>query len=416
MASSLHQHYHLLLGLESPWEVDSVNLELEDKRVRIALIHGKGNRVLCPECGESCAVHDHGPERSWRHLDTMQFETRLTARVPRSDCAGCGVKTIEVPWAGKHGRFTLLFEAFAIEVIRASSSIESACELLNLNWATVDTIMKRAVERGLSRREKEEPIDYLGIDEKSFRSGHRYVSLLNDLNGGRVIEVVEGRDEKSAATLFESLSESQLGGVKAIALDMWKAFINASSKACPAADLVHDRFHVSKHLGDAVNAVRRKETKVLATRGDNRLTGTRWWWMRNEENLSEDVRDDFEVLKRSELKTGRAWTIKEYFRWFWEPHLTREEAKEYFFDQWYSWAIRSRLEPIKKVAWMLKAHIENLLNWCEHHITNAVSEGLNSRIQSIKSAARGFHHFHSYRARILFFCGDLDLSHSKPTH
>lgn len=414
MNENLREHYRKLLGLEKPWEVVSIDLAMEAQRVEIRLSHGKGGRVRCPDCDSECGIHDEAPERQWRHLDTMQFETLIKARIPRANCSDCGVKTIAVPWAGKHSRFTLLFEAFAIEVLKSSASISSACLLLKLNWSAADRIMSRAVDRGLARR-GDEAVDKLGIDEKSFRSGHRYVSTLNDLAAGRVIEVVEGRDEQSASKLFESLSAAQRDKVEAIALDMWRAFINASKKSCPGADLVHDKFHISKHLGEAVNAVRKAEVKKLRSVGDTRLDGTRWWWLYSEENIKDEIWEDFEELKNSELKTGRAWTIKECFRWFWEPRHTREEAKEYF-DQWYSWAIRSRLAPIKKVARMLKKHLAELLNWCDHHITNAVSEGLNSRIQSIKSAARGFHHFKSYRTRILFFCGKLDLSLCQDSH
>lgn len=414
MLEDLKAHYGQLLGLESPWEVGSVDLKMEEKRVEITLTHLRGARVRCPECGEECAVHDHSPERTWRHLDTMQFETRLRARVPRSDCSECGVKTVEVSWAGKHGRFSLMFEAFAIAVLRGASNVEAACELLGIHWSTADAIMRRAVERGLERRE-EQPIKRLGIDEKSFRSGHRYVSLLNDLEGGRVIEVVEGRDQLGASRLFEALTDAQREKVEAIALDMWRPFINASREKCPGADLIHDRFHVSKHLTEAVDQVRRAEAKQLRGEGDDRLVGTRWNWLRNEESISEEAWPAFEALKVSELKTGRAWSIKECFRWFWEPHLRREEAEEYF-GQWYAWAIRSRLEPIKKKARMLKRHLPELLNWCGHHITNAVSEGINSRIQSIKSAARGFRYFENYRTRILFFCGGLDLSPFNASH
>jgi len=414
MPEDLKAHYGQLLGLESPWEVSSVDLKMEEKRVEIALTHLRGERVRCPECGEECSVHDHSPERTWRHLDTMQFETRLRARVPRSDCPECGVKIVEVPWAGKHGRFTLMFEAFAIAVLRSASNVEAACELLGIHWSTADAIMKRAVERGLERR-GDEPIRRIGIDEKSFRSGHRYVSLLNDLEGGRVIEVVEGRDQLGASRLFEALTDSQRERVEAIALDMWRPFINASREKCPGADLIHDRFHISKHLTEAVDQVRRAEAKQLRGEGDDRLVGTRWNWLRNEESISDEAWPAFEALKASELKTGRAWSIKECFRWFWEPHLSREEAEEYF-AQWYAWAIRSRLEPIKKKARMLKRHLSELLNWCGHHITNAVSEGINSRIQSIKSAARGFRYFENYRTRILFFCGGLDLSPFNASH
>jgi transposase len=408
MNLTLNEHYCLLLGVETPWSVNAVKLDVEGKLVEIDLTHAKGVRVECPECHASCPVHDEAPERTWRHLDTMQFETRLRARVPRCKCPQCGVKTVPVPWAGKHSRFTVLFEAFAITVIQASSSIEAACILLGLDWSACDAIMKRAVERGLAKREHS-PVKHLGIDEKSFRSGHRYISVLNDLTEGRVLEVVEGRKESDAAQLFAALTDAQREKVEAVALDMWQAYISAAKRACPGADLVHDKFHISKYLNGAVNQVRATEAASLCSQGDRRLNGTRWWWLYNEENLKVEVVADFEKIKNSELKTARAWAIKECFGWFWEPHLTQEEAREYF-STWYSWAIRSRLEPVKKVARMLKSHFNELLNWCKHHITNAVSEGINSRIQSIKSAARGFHSFESYRARILFYCGKLDLS------
>ena len=407
MSENLQEHYGNLLGLKSPWEVMNVSLDLEAKKVVIELAHTKGNQVLCPDCGQLSPVHDEAPSRKWRHLDTMQFETLLTARTPRCKCSECGVKTIAVPWAGKHSRFTLMFEAFTIDVLKASSSIEAACLLLGLDWSAADGIMKRAVERGLARRDSD-PVKYLGIDEKSFRKGQDYISVLNDLDAGRVLDVVEGRTEKDAAALFETLTDDQREKVKAIALDMWKAYINAAEKACPQADPVHDKFHISKYLGDAVNKVRAQEMRVLNADGDTTLKGTRWMWLYNEENLKECYHECFDTLRKTDLKTGRAWSIKECFRWFWEPHLTRTDAEAYF-KKWYSWAIRSQLEPIKKVARMLKTHLEALLNWCDHHITNAVSEGLNSRIQSIKSAARGFHKFESYRARILFFCGKLNL-------
>ncbi len=407
MNDNLQNHYRTLLGLEHPWEVTEVSLNVDLKRVDIHLSHAKGTQVKCPDCDGLCPVHDSAPERGWRHLDTMQFETRIYTQIPRAKCADCGVKTIAVPWAGKHSRFTLLFESFVIDLLQASSSIDAVCRLLGLDWSAVDGIMKRAVKRGMERRVAN-AVKHLGIDEKSFRKGHNYISVLNDLDQGRVLDVVEGRTEESADKLFETLTDDQREKVEAIALDMWQAFINASEKACPDADLVHDKFHISQYLGKAVNKVRQQELKVLQGEGDTRLNGTRWLWLYSEDNLKESQREDFDALRNSDLKTGRAWSIKECFRWFWEPHLTRKEAEDYF-KMWYSWAIRSRLEPIKKVARMLKKHLKELLNWCDHHITNAVSEGLNSRIQTIKSAARGFHKFGSYRARILFFCGKLEL-------
>jgi transposase len=343
----------------------------------------------------------------------MQFETRLRARVPRADCKECGVKTTAVPWAGKHSRFTLLFEAFAIEVIQACGNVKSAAKLLGLDWDSVHRIMERAVHRGLERRNLES-LQYLGIDEKSFRRGQSYVSLLTDLTGSRVLEVVEGRTEEAADGLWKDFSEEQKGQVEAVAIDMWAAFINSVETNAEQADIVHDRFHISKYLNEAVDKVRCQEHKALKTTGDERLTGSKQLWLFNPENLSDERWLEFETLKDQELKTSRAWAIKEQFRWFWEYRYAGNARK--FFNRWYGWATRSRLKPIIDVAKMLKRHFDNILTYFRHRITNAMSEGFNSRIQSIKSQARGFRAFKNYRTRILFYCGKLDLLPTEFTH
>ncbi len=198
--SKLTEHYRLLLGLDASWEVSDVSLSLEEKCVEILLVH-RGGAVTCPECDAACGIADHGPERTWRHLDTMQFETVLRARTPRTKCKACGVKTATVPWAGKHSRFTLMFEAFAIEVLQAYGNVKNAATLLGLNWKSVHRIMERAVERGLACRELDS-LQYAGIDEKSFRRGHSYVSILTDLTGHRVLEVVEDRTEEATDKLW----------------------------------------------------------------------------------------------------------------------------------------------------------------------------------------------------------------------
>lgn len=410
--SELTKHYSLLLGLDASWKVSEVSLSLEGKRVEILVAH-VGGKVTCPECGEGCSIADHAPERTWRHLDTMQFETRLRARVPRANCQVCGVKTTAVPWAGKHSRFTLMFEALAIEVIQACGNVKAAAELLGLDWDSVHRIMERAVERGLERRELE-ALEYVGLDEKSFRRGHNYISLLVDLTGSRVLEVVEGRTEEAANSLWETLPDEQKEQIAAVAVDMWPAYTNSIEANAEQAEIVHDRFHISKHLNEAVDQVRRQEHKALKQSGDERLKGSKQLWLFNPENISDDRWLEFEALKVQELKTSRAWAIKEQFRWLWEYRYAGNARK--FFNRWYGWAARSRLKPIIKVAKTLKRHLENILTYFRHRITNAMSEGFNSRIQSIKSQARGFRAFENYRTRILFYCGKLDLLPSKITH
>jgi transposase len=410
--SQLHEHYRLLLGLDEAWQVDSVDLRLAEQRVEIRLEH-RGGALACPDCGQVCPQADLAPERSWRHLDTMQFTTEIRARVPRCQCSKCGVKTISVPWAGKHSRFTLMFEAFAIEVLQACSNVKRAAELLRLSWETAHTIMARAVERGLERRSVES-VKRVGMDEKAFKKGHSYVSIMTDIDGHRVLDVVPERTQDAAEKLWETLPETQREQVEAVAVDMWQPYIKAAAAKAPQADVVHDKFHIAAHLNEAVDQVRRGENKQLRSEGDERLKGTRQLWLFNERNLSEEQAAAFEALKELHLKTSRAWALKEHFQGFWTFHSPG--WAENFFERWYAWAIRSQLPPMKKKAAMLKAHLPNVLNYFKHFVTNSMSDGFNSSIQAIKSAAKGFRKFEHYRTRILFYCGKLDLKPAIATH
>jgi transposase len=383
-----------------------VDLSLAAKKVEIELGWQWGAAAKCPECGRECSIHDCAPERTWRHLDTMQFTTLIRARTPRSDCPEHGVKTMQVPWAAPQGRFTLLFERFAVEVLLASASVSQACTLLAIGWDTAQEIMRRAVQRGLERRQLER-LKYLGMDEKSFRGGQSYVTLLTDLEESRVLDVVEERTAEAAGQLWDTLSPEQKQAVEAVAVDMWEPFIQTIQTQVPEADIVHDKFHVSKYLGEAVDKVRRQEHKELLAAGDETLKGTRQLWLYNPQNFSPEQAEEFSALKDLHLKVARAWAAKELFSKFWE--YQEEGWARRFFKDWFGWVSRSRLKPVVEVAQMLKRHLENLLTYLRHHITNAVTEGLNSKIQSLKSAARGFRNFQNYRIRILFFCGKLAL-------
>jgi transposase len=300
----------------------------------------------------------------------------------------------------------LLFESFAVEVLLACASVSQACELLDIGWDTAHQIMRRAVKRGLDRRQME-GLKYLGMDEKSFGRGHSYITLLTDLEESRVLDVVEERTGEAAGQLWQTLTPEQKATVEAVAVDMWEPFIQSIQNEVPQADIVHDRFHISKYLGEAVDKVRRLEHKELMSQGDETLKGTRQLWLYNPQNFSDRQREEFAALKDLELKVSRAWAAKELFSKFWEY---REEGwAKRFFNDWFGWVSRSKLKPVIEVAQMLKRHLDNLLTYLKHRITNAVTEGLNSKIQSIKAAARGFRSFRNYRIRILFFCGKLEL-------
>lgn len=406
MVNTTKQHYEQILGLTDSWTVSDVDLDTENLRLSIRINVDSGVKLPCPVCNKLCSKEDHREERAWKHLDTMQFETIIKCRVPRIRCSEHGIKTVVVPWADNYSRFTCLFEKFAIDVLESSKNIKAAAKLLRLSWKQIHNIQKRAVERGLAKRQ-EEKIVHIGIDEKSFLKGHSYVSILNDLNKGRVLNVVEERTEESAQTLLNTLSEQQKDKVEAIAMDMWAAFMKAAGAIIPKADIVHDKYHIAGYLGKAVDAVRKKENRIMIKDGDDTLKGSKYLWLANPENLSKDAKKEFREFALTELKVGRAWSIKEAFRHFWFYKYKGSAVS--FFSRWYFWATHSKLKPIIKCAKTLKRHFEGIISYLKHHITNAVSEGINSKIQSVKSNARGFRNFQNYRIAILFHCGKLDL-------
>jgi transposase len=404
---STNDHYSKILGLDSPWEVAEVELSMEQLQVDVSVTY-QGHHGPCPKCGKDCPIYDHSPGRRWRHLDTMQLTTILHASPPRVTCPNHGVKTLQLPWAQKHSRFTLMFEAFAIQVLQASRCVQSAAQLLGISWDQIHQIMERAVQRGLDRREEVE-VPWVGMDEKSFRKGHRYISLLNDLENSRVIEVIEGREGKAAEKLItKALNSEQREMVCGVAIDMSAPFIKAIREHLPHADIVHDRFHISQHLGEAVDKTRRREHRELSKQGKSVLTGKKYDFLRGMEQLSDEKLAEIKRFEQLEFEVSKAWYLKELFRYFWSRR-DKEYAKAYF-NYWLSEVKRLGVDEMKKVGRMLSKHLPNILTYFDSFITNAISEGLNSKIQSLKSAARGFRNFENYRIRILFFCGKLNLT------
>jgi transposase len=410
---ALAQHYHQLLGLSTPWRITDIALNVPEERVDITIEWPTDRRVLCPECGKRVARKDLREERVWRHLDTMQFQTFLHCRVPRSECATHGVKTIAIPWGERNSRWTLLYEAFAVELMQQVPSLSKVAHLLHLSWDEAHALRTRAVRRGLKRRDLED-IDYLGIDEKSFGSRERYVTVLSDLTEARVLDVAPSKSTEAARDVLSIIPAAERVGVKAVAMDMSAAFERACAELVPAAEIVYDKFHVEQLLTHAMDMVRRKAHKELLREGISVFTKTRYLFLRRKERWSDrqkdqfrDVNRDFGKARFAQSKIGRAWNIKEAFRGFWD-YAYLGAARRYF-RRWYFWATHSRLEPIIKAARTLNTHLDGLLNYFHHGITNAFSEGINSKIQDIKSAARGFRNFENYRIAILFACGKLNM-------
>jgi len=399
--------YQQLLGITAPWTVADVTLNLAEQTVTVTLTETADTAWRCPTCGGPASLYDHREPRTWRHLDSCQFQTYLVAAVPRVCCPTHGVLTVVTPWSAPHSRYTLLFERFAIDLLLATQVQAKTAALLRLSASQVHDLMERAVARGLARRATT-AVPHLTLDEKSFQHGHQYLTVLGDADDGRVLEVSESRTKEATITLLtETLTPEQRAGVHSITMDMWEAFMNAAKQSLPLADIVHDRFHISQYLNDAVDHTRRAEHKALLKQECSTLKNSKYLWLKGPDRFTAAQQERFAALRLQDLETAKVWSFKETFRSFFACPTV--DAGHLFFNQWYEEAIALDNTHLTKVAKMLKAHLTGLMAYLRHRTTNAMAEGLNSRIQHIKACAHGFRKFASYRIAILFFLGKLDL-------
>ena len=398
--------YGTILGVTKPWRVTSVDPQVEAGDIVIS-VEAADAKLACPRCGATCPRHDHRLRR-WRHLPTCQYRTIIEVQVPRVRCDEHGVRQLPVPWAESNSSFTALFEAVVIAWLK-EASISAVAEQLDLSWDQVDGIKERAVKRGLSRRAALHP-KRIGVDETSFQKRHEYVTVVNDLDTGNVVWVADGRGKDALNGFYEGLGEETLAGIEAVSMDMWKPYIRSTAWHVPDAEkkIAFDRFHVVKHLGDAVDKVRRQENRELVKAGDESLKGTKYVWLRKPRDLAGKQLASFRALKDSALKTARAWALKEAARGIW-GYNTRTWARKAW-SSWLDWGQRSRLEPLLKVAKMIRYNLIGILNADVLGVTNARAESLNAKIQRVKRMACGFRSRDRFRTTILFHLGGLDLS------
>ena len=398
--------YAQILGIQHPWMVREVALNLDGGEVVVHVQHDPQVRLTCPECGSEAPGYDNR-ERRWRHLDTCQYRTILAADVPRCRCTEHGVHQVSVPWGEPGSRFTALFEALVIDWLK-ETSISAVGRNLDLSWDQIDGIMQRAVKRGLARRQKAFP-QWLGVDETSFRKRHDYVTVVQDQGSGDVLHVGAGRGRDGLDAFYEGLDEEQLAGIASVAMDMHQPYIQSTLEFVPEAEqkIAFDKFHVAKHLGDAVDKVRRREHKELQLAGDETLKGTKYVWLQNPENMKAKTAAVLEGLRDLALRTARAWALKEFAMTLW-VYVRRGWAQRAW-KQWLSWAQRCRLEPMVKVARTIRAHLWGIINAIVLKATTADNESLNARIQKLKNWACGFRNRNRFKTAILFHYGGLDL-------
>lgn len=403
-----------ILGLKSPWYINDIVVDEEHDRIDIYLDHESNIRVRCPECEVFYGVYDHAPERVYRHLDTCHMQTYIHVRLPRVNCPTHGVKQIVSEFGENGSEMTFAFESHVIRIAH-ECNIDAISRLCNIGWKQSWNAIERAVKRGLERKPHKVP-ERIGVDEKSIARGHKYETLVYDLDEGAVEFVFDERRQTSLEQYYSQFTEKELKRIKAIAMDMWDPFIAATRAFVPDADqkIVFDRFHIMRHVLKAVDTVRKQENKELSGKGEDILKGTKYFWLWSKENVPDWRRHEFNVLKSKDLKVCRAWAIKENIRAMWDYKYAANMLK--YFKRWYFWATHSRLEPIKKVAKTIKSHIDNIVTYAKHRITNAMAEGINTKIEKVKRMACGFRNRSHYRTAIYFHCGRLQLDPSPPVH
>lgn len=394
--------FSLALGITPPWYVKAAQFSMEKSRLDLYLDFERGAYFLCPSCGaEGAKAHDTS-EDTWRHLNFFQHRTYLHARVPRVRCPrGCGVKRVDVAWARPDSGFTQLFEAYLMILLR-EMPVETVAGLVGEH----DTRLWRVLHHYVGQARAQEDfsnVQKVGVDETSSRKGHRYISVFADLERAKVIFATEGKDAPVVAAFKHDL-ESHNGrpeNVQDVCCDMSPAFIAGFEEFFPTAQLTFDKFHVTKILGDAVDQVRREEQRERPE-----LKKTRYLWLTNPDKLKQRQQIILDSLTRLDLKTARAYQLRLTFQDFWD--LPQEDA-EPFLRKWFFWATHSRLEPMRKAAWMIKRHWEGILRWFTSHVSNGVLEAINGLIQAAKARARGYRSNRNLIAMTYLVAGKLRM-------
>jgi transposase len=398
--------YTAVLGLQAPWRVERVETELNAGEVHVWVALPKGERWVCPECLAVAPIHDH-QDRQWRHLDTCQFKTVIHARVPRLNCPTHGIRQLAVPWGEPGSQFTAMFEALAIDWLK-QASVSAVAKYLRISWDEAAGIQGRAVKRGLARREAVAP-RFIGIDETAFQKRHEYVTVVSDLERGVVLDVADDRKQTSLDGFWQRLTPEQRGSIEGVAMDMWAPYVQSTREHLPGADakIVFDKFHVAQHLNVAVDLVRRSEHRKLLADGFSPLTRTKYDWLKHPGSTTHAEKCALAELRGRVERLGRAWALKETAMAIFD--LKTQWAADRNFRTWLFGAMRSKLEPIKHVARMLRKHWGGLRNYFVHRITNAGAEAMNAKIQQVKARSRGFRNRERFRNAIYFHCGGLDL-------
>jgi transposase len=400
--------FEAALGLAKPWHVRGIAFDAAQKTLTISVDFVTGTRFAAPGVAGAHPVHDTQIKRL-RHLNFFQHECFLDVRTPRVKLPDGRVVLIEPDFFGKLPGFTLLFEALVLAMAQ-QMTFAAVARLTGLSWHRVHAICSRYVELALAQTDLSE-VQAVAIDETSTQRGHNYLTIAADTEARRVIFVTEGRDAATVARFAEYLATHHASPdqIASVSIDMSPAFIKGVTEALPNARITFDKFHVVAHASAAVDRTRR-----LEQRSDPSLKGLRWTLLRDRDHLSRDARADLDALlaNAASKRTAHAWLYREHLR----DILDRKQINvaSAMLKQWCTNVLRSRVEPMKDVARMIRAHFDGIVAWAQTRQTNGFIEALNGLFQAAKRKARGYTRFSTMRTVLFLIAGKLDFGTLNP--
>jgi len=375
----------------------------EHGEIVVYLVPDKRCKVVCSCCGRQGPGYDTLKERRWKHVPLWGIPVTLVHAPRRVECSTCGIRVEAIPWT--QGKSPL---SLPLSVVLATWSKLVAWkvvgQLFGFHWNTVRKAVKNVVDYGLANRDLGNLI-YIGIDEISRKRGHVYHTQVYDLIEKRLLWSGEDRTSETLEAFFDYLGQERCECIEAVCCDMWAPYIDAIKKRLPNALLVFDKFHIVRHLLDAVDKVRKEEAQKLKSENPELLKKSRYIWLKNPWNLTDNQKVRLSDLEKLNLKINRAYLLKEAFRKFWD-YSYKAWAKKYLI-QWFWWATHSRLKPMRDFAWMVRRHQDDILNYFKVPIDNGAVEGLNNKAKAISHRAYGYRTAETFKLALYHGMGKL---------
>lgn len=356
-------------------------------RAVIELVPEEGAWPVCSGCGQVCWPVHSQRKRRLRDLRLAHAHVELIVPQRKVRCENCGIRVEVLSFAKPYRRFTDRFERAVAELCRVLS-IRDVAEHFNLAWHTVKEIDKRRLEAEVGTP-CYDGLRLLAVDEVAVRKGHRYLTIVLDLETGRVVWIGEGRSEETLAGFFAELTQEQRAGIEAVATDMAVGYRQAVEAACPRAALVYDLFHVvAKYSREVVDVVRSMEVKKHAGPGRQWIKGTRYLLLRNHADLWPDERLRLEALLEANEALNLVYILKEQLATIWS--YVRVGWARRALERWCAMAVESNIAPLVRFGRNLLRHAEGILNHCRYPLHTARLEGVNNKIKVMKRVAYGY--------------------------